>query len=88
MVGYALFAIASIYYINETVAETHRVEGQAWFTMATALGSVLSGLFGGNLLDLSGVPALLGMSTLAGGVGMVLFWFFLRPSKQPKGGNA
>ena len=88
MNGYALFAIASIYYINETVAEDRRVEGQSWFTMATTLGSVLSGLFGGNLLDLAGVPALLGMATLTGGAGMVLFWFFLRPPKQAKGGNA
>ena len=63
MNGYALFAIASIYYINETVAEDRRVEGQSWFTMATTLGSVLSGLFGGNLLDLAGVPALLGMAS-------------------------
>ena len=88
MNGYALFAIASIYYINETVAEDRRVEGQSWFTMATTLGSVLAGLFGGNLLDLAGVPALLGMATLTGGAGMVLFWFFLRPPKQAKGGNA
>ena len=56
--------------------------------MATTLGSVLAGLFGGNLLDLAGVPALLGMATLTGGAGMVLFWFFLRPPKQAKGGNA
>ena len=48
----------------------------------------LAGLFGGNLLDLAGVPALLGMATLTGGAGMVLFWFFLRPPKQAKGGNA
>ena len=88
MNGYALFAIASIYYINETVAEDRRVEGQSWFTMATTLGSVLAGLFGGSLLDLAGVPALLGMATLTGGAGMLLFWFFLRPPKQAKGGNA
>ena len=88
MNGYALFAIASIYYINETVAEDRRVEGQSWFTMSTTLGSVLSGLVGGNLLDLAGAPALLGASTIAGGVGMVLFWVFLRPAKQAKGGSA
>ena len=64
------------------------MEGQSWVTMATTLGSVLSGLVGGNLLDLAGAPALLGASTIAGGVGMVLFWVFLRPSKQAKGGNA
>ena len=85
MNGYALFAIASIYYINETVAEDRRVEGQSWFTMATTLGSVLSGLFGGSLLDLAGVSALLGLSTLTGAVGMLLFWVFLRPAKQAKG---
>ncbi|MFR6379623.1 MAG: MFS transporter [Evtepia sp.] len=56
MNGYALFAIASIYYINETVAEDRRVEGQSWFTMATTLGSVLAGLFGGNLLTWPASP--------------------------------
>lgn len=38
MNGYALFAIASIYYINETVAEDRRVEGQSWFTMGHDAG--------------------------------------------------
>lgn len=87
MNGYALFAIASVYYINETVAEDRRVEGQSWFTMATTLGSVLSGLLGGSLLDLAGAPALLGVATLTGGLGMVLFWVFLRPEAK-KGGAA
>lgn len=55
MNGYALFAIASIYYINETVAEDRRVEGQSWFTMATTLAAS-SPPVRGNLLSLPASP--------------------------------
>ena len=78
MNGYALFSLSSIYFVNDTVDEDQRVQGQAWFTTCTTLGSVLASFAGGFLLDLSGAPALLAVSTLSGGVGMVLLWVLLR----------
>lgn len=72
MPGYALFTLASIYWINEIVAPEDRVQGQAYFAMAMTIGAVLAGFLGGFLLDRAGVVSLLAFSTAAGGAGMVL----------------
>ena len=77
MPGYALFALASVYFVNETAPPDQRVQGQAWFTMCATLGSVLASFTGGFLLDLWGAGALLAFSTLTGGIGMVLLWVLL-----------
>lgn len=78
MTGYALYTLAAIYFVNESVAETERVQGQAWFAMAITLGNVLASFVGGLLLDYAGVPALLAFATLTGGAGMVLLLALLR----------
>ena len=78
MPGYALFTMASIYWINGIVAPEDRVQGQAYFAMAMTIGAVLAGFLGGFLLDWAGVVSLLAFSTAAGGVGMVLLLILLR----------
>lgn len=82
MNGYALFTLASIYFVNETVDESQRVQGQAWFTMCNTLGSVLASFVGGFLLDLAGAAALLAFATASGGAGMALLWVLLRKGSQ------
>lgn len=78
MPGYALYILAITYFVNESVLETERVQGQAWFAMAITLGNVLASFVGGLLLDCAGVPALLAVATLTGAVGMVLLLALLR----------
>lgn len=78
MPGYALLTLASIYFVNDMVEETERVQGQAWVTMAMTLGNVLASFVGGLLLDHTSVFVLLSFASLAGAVGMVLFWFLLK----------
>ena len=77
MPGYALYTLASIYWINDAVAPGDRVQGQAWFAMAMTLGNVLASFAGGLLLDYAGVSLLLAFATAAGGVGMVLLLVLL-----------
>lgn len=77
MNGYALLTLASVYFINEMVADDQRVQGQAWFAMAMTLGSVLASLVGGLLLDYTGVFVLLVFATAAGAAGMAIFWVLL-----------
>lgn len=77
MPGYALFALASVYFVNETAPPDQRVQGQAWFTMCATLGSVLASFTGGFLLDLWGAGVLLAFATVTGGIGMVLLWVLL-----------
>lgn len=82
MPSYALFTIASIYYINEMVRPSERVQGQAWLTMAITLGNVLASFAGGLILDWAGVRTLLAASVAAEAVGMVIFWFLLRKGSK------
>jgi PPP family 3-phenylpropionic acid transporter len=82
MPGYAVFALASIYFVNEMVEESERVQGQAWITMAMTLGNVLASFVGGLLLDYTSVFCLLTFASLAGAVGMLIFFFLLRKGSR------
>ena len=64
------------------VEESQRVQGQAWITMAMTLGNVLASFVGGLLLDYTSVFVLLTFATLAGAVGMLLFFFLLRKGSR------
>lgn len=77
MPGYALYALASIYYVNDAIAPQQRIQGQAWFTMAITLGSVLASFSGGLLLDYTSAWTLLAFASLTAGVGMVLLLVLL-----------
>jgi PPP family 3-phenylpropionic acid transporter len=82
MPGYAVLTLASIYFVNEMVAGEDRVQGQAWITMAMTLGNVLASFVGGLLLDYTSVFCLLTFASLAGAVGMLLFFFLLRKGSR------
>lgn len=82
MTGYALYTLAAIYFVNESVAEAERVQGQAWFAMAITLGNVLASFVGGLLLDYAGASVLLAFATLTGGVGMVLLLVLLGKGRR------
>lgn len=74
--GWALISVASIFYINEIVAPEDAVKGQAYYTMAYTVGTVLGALIGGWLIDLLGVSAMLAFSAASGalGAGIVLLF--------------
>ena len=78
MPGYAVLTLASIYFVNEMVAENERVQGQAWITMGMTLGNVLASFVGGLLLDYASVFWLLAFASLAGAGGMLIFFLLLR----------
>ena len=82
MPGYAVFALASIYFVNEMVDESERVQGQAWITMAMTLGNVLASFVGGLLLDYTSVFVLLTFASLAGAVGMLIFFLLLGQGRR------
>jgi predicted MFS family arabinose efflux permease len=50
--------------------------------MAMTLGNVLASFVGGLLLDYTSVFVLLTFATLAGAVGMLLFFFLLRKGSR------
>lgn len=72
MFGFALFVVASVYYVNAIMEEQDQVKGQAFMTMTNTLGAVLGSAVGGVLIDGLGIKALLMVSVAAGAAGMVL----------------
>lgn len=72
MFGFALFVVASVYYVNAIMEEQDQVKGQAFMTMTNTLGAVLGSTLGGVLIDGFGIKALLTVSAAAGAAGMVL----------------
>lgn len=72
MFGFALFVVASVYYVNQIMDEKDRVKGQAYMTMTNTLGSVLGSLAGGALIDMAGIRIMLLVSAGAAVAGMLL----------------
>ena len=77
MTGYAVYAVASVYLVNDLVDLCDRVQGQTYFNMANTLGIVASSFAGGFLLDLAGPQAALALAALTGAGGMGLLWVCL-----------
>lgn len=77
MTGYAIYAVSSVYLVNDLASLDDRVQGQTYFNMANTLGVVLSSFAGGFLLDLAGPQAALAFATLTGAGGMGLVWVLL-----------
>lgn len=67
MLGYGLFTPTSVYYVNESVPEEDRVQGQTLMMVASnGLGGVFGSLFAGKALDLGGTPWMLGFCAVCG----------------------
>lgn len=71
VVSFALLIPASVYYVDRLLPSSERARGQSYMTLTLTLGTVISGLAGGALLDAAGVPALLVGSTLIACAGLV-----------------
>lgn len=66
--AYGLYASATIYFADECMKEEDKMVGQSLMTMAMAVGSVTGNLFGGWLIDLSGVKTMLGVAVILTGI--------------------
>ncbi|MBO4367082.1 MAG: MFS transporter [Clostridia bacterium] len=67
--GWAIIAIAPVYYITQVIPKEDAVKGQAFNTMAYTIGSVLASLAGGGLLDIGGAGVVLIFAILTGTAG-------------------
>ena len=76
MLGWGLMTAASVYYVNALMEPEDAIKGQAYFTMAYTLGSVLGSFLGGTLIDLAGVHAMLLFSTVSAFIGALIVLIF------------
>lgn len=72
MGGFALSVPASVYYTNSLIRPKDRAKGQSFMTVTNTVGSIFGSTIGGLILDMSGVPAMLMIATLAAVLGTIL----------------
>lgn len=82
MFAWSIIAVASVYYINAVMAPEDAVKGQAMYTMAYTLGSVLGALLGGWMIDALGVNAMLIFGTAAAALGTGIVCRFTEKKKD------
>ena len=83
MLGWALIAVSSVYYVNSIMDEQDAIKGQAYMTMTYTLGSVIGALLGGALIDMAGVNMMLVFGTAAAAVGMVIMLAASEKGRNP-----
>ena len=60
--SWVVIGIVSIFYVSSVMAPEDEVKGQAFFTMALSVATVVSSLIGGPLIDSFGISAMLTVS--------------------------
>lgn len=79
--SYALLVPASIYYTNRVIAAKDKVKGQSCMDLAICVAGVIGNVIGGLFIDLSGVPLMLAVGTLATSAGVVMLFIFTDKDK-------
>lgn len=76
MLAWALLALSAVYYINAVMAPEDAIKGQAYYTMAYTVGSVVGAVLGGRLIDTLGVSAMLLFGTACAAAGTIVIAVF------------
>jgi len=64
MISFALFASSSVFYTSQVITKEDQTSGQAYMTSTMAAGTVLGGLIGGWLLELSSIKIMLSVNII------------------------
>ncbi len=81
MFGWGIMAIGIVYYVNDLVGEYDRAQGQAYAGMAYTIASVIGSSFGGGVIDMFGVNAMLILGTILAAFGTVIVWFAIEKKR-------
>ena len=80
--SFGIYVPASVLYAQERIAPEDMVKGQAMIAAVYTLGGSLGNLLGGQLIDFSGVPAMLTAGLLFAAAGAVILLLTVRPQKE------
>ncbi len=81
LTGWAMIQVASVYYVRDIMREEDRVKGQAFFTSALTLATVIGSLCGGWLIDTYSVRALIIAAMITGAAGALTVFLSVRSGK-------
>ena len=73
--GWGLLAVSSVYYINELMDENDKIKGQGFYSMTFTIGSIISSVTGGYLIDRFSVNIMLVVAVAAGLIGSLILFF-------------
>ena len=73
--GWGLLAVSSVYYINELMDENDKIKGQGFYSMTFTIGSIVSSVTGGYLIDRFSVNIMLVVAVAAGLIGSLILFF-------------
>lgn len=82
MLGFAIFAPASVFYADESVAEGDKVKAQSMVGVTITLGQVFGNLFGGIWCDVYGSKNMMLIASVVAAVGAIFVLFFTRKKCQ------
>lgn len=74
MLGFALFAVSSVYYVDSVVEKRDVVKGQTYLGVANTLGCLIAHFMGGALIDLLGVSSMFAVCIAISVVGTLLLF--------------
>lgn len=75
IVAYALFILASVYYVRENISKEDQLKGQALVTTSMTLAGIFSDLRGGFLIDLMSIKTVLLLETLFSYIGLLISFY-------------
>lgn len=85
MVGFALFAVSTVYYVGTVVPERNVVKGQTYLGTTNTLGCLLAWALGGSLIDAVGVEKMLIVCIVASAAGLLLVLVNIQKVKKTVG---
>ena len=87
LLGFALFSVASVFYIESIVDRKDTVRAQAMLASTCTLSNFLTFLIGGRLLDRFGVGSVLILGSVSAAVGTLILVLFATKSRRSDGGT-
>ena len=85
MLGYALFAVSTVYYVGTVVPKRNVVKGQTYLGTTNTLGCLLAWALGGALIDAVGVEKMLIACIALSAAGLLLVLVNLQKVKKTVG---
>ena len=73
--GYALFAVASVYYVGSGISKRNVVKGQTYLGSGNTMGCLGAYVLCGSLIDMVGVENMLIVSTVLSAIGILCVVF-------------
>lgn len=74
MLGYALFAVSSVYYVGTVIPRKNVIKGQTYLGSANTMGCLFAYFLGGSLIDQIGVESMLLVCILISVIGVGLLF--------------